>query len=110
MVSDSKSDCSKNSSSMNSYLAGASNPEQESEVQSNQNNSIRKLKRIMGENDSSSKNSDAVSSSIYDNFSSKLETPPVQNVQSTKGCGCVATVLIVEDNFYNVVPLKMMLR
>mmetsp|Transcript_42814 Transcript_42814/g.56575 ORF Transcript_42814/g.56575 Transcript_42814/m.56575 type:complete len:84 (+) Transcript_42814:1309-1560(+) len=30
--------------------------------------------------------------------------------QSKKGCSCVATVLIVEDNFYNVVPLRMMLR
>jgi hypothetical protein len=25
-------------------------------------------------------------------------------------CGCLATVLIVEDNLYNVVPVKMILR
>ena len=27
-----------------------------------------------------------------------------------KTCQCMATVLIVEDNYYNVLPLKMLLR
>ena len=26
------------------------------------------------------------------------------------GCGCDATVLVVEDNYYNVLPLKMLLK
>ena len=29
---------------------------------------------------------------------------------NNKGCSCQATVLVCEDNFYNVVPLKMILR
>lgn len=28
----------------------------------------------------------------------------------TEPCNCFATVLIVEDNVYNVVPVKMILR
>ena len=35
---------------------------------------------------------------------------PESNQEKKTGCNCTAVVLVVEDNFYNVVPLKMILR
>lgn len=52
---------------------------------------------------------------IMDNMSNTGPIPrgnlnvPLQNSQK-KECGCESTVLIVDDNFFNLVPLELILR
>ena len=56
------------------------------------------------------------SNSSADKSDSLIEPPPknesvkVPPITGNGTCDCVATVLVVEDNFYNVIPLKMLLR
>ena len=35
---------------------------------------------------------------------------PTPAIKKDGTCSCEATILVVEDNYYNVVPLKMLLR
>lgn len=40
----------------------------------------------------------------------KNNESPAKAVGKNGGCNCTAKVLVVDDNYYNVVPLKMILR
>ena len=49
----------------------------------------------------------------YNNVNQQNQVVSIKNnelVPNKKDCGCESTVLIVDDNFFNLLPLELILR